>query len=63
LRLKDGFDINEYLERTGLPVSGIQKPIQEAIEKGFLTQKDSWLQPTTRGFDFLNDLTSLFLED
>ncbi len=63
LRLRDGFDINEYSERTGLPSSTIEKSIQVAIEKGFLTQTHSWLQPTTRGFDFLNDLTSLFLED
>ncbi len=63
LRLKEGFDLSEFLERTGLPASSLQNQVQLAVEKGFLIQKDSWLEPTPKGFDFLNDLTTLFLND
>jgi oxygen-independent coproporphyrinogen-3 oxidase len=63
LRLKDGFDFQEFLDRTGLPASSVQKQLKKAVDQGFLNQDNSWLKPTVRGFDFLNDLTSLFLED
>ncbi|MEY4563293.1 MAG: hypothetical protein RLZZ618_2570 [Pseudomonadota bacterium] len=61
LRLKEGFELSRFAERTGLSLAAIQKPLDEAERQGLLTRDFTWAQPTTRGFDFLNDLQALFL--
>jgi len=63
LRLKSGFSLAEFCERTGLPISSIDKPLEEAQRKGLIDRDLSRVWPTTRGFDFLNDLQVLFLAD
>ena len=63
LRLKGGFSLAEFCERTGLPLSSIDKPLAEAQHKGLIERDLARVWPTTRGFDFLNDLQSLFLAD
>jgi putative oxygen-independent coproporphyrinogen III oxidase len=61
LRLADGFALPLFAERTGLSVSAISAALQEAQARGLLTSDLAHAQPTTRGFDFLNDLQALFL--
>lgn len=61
LRLKDGFGLQQFCERTGLPMSAIQKGLQEAERKGLIECDLTHVKPSVRGFDFLNDLQSLFL--
>ena len=66
LRLKDGFPLRLFAERTGLPVSAVLAPLQRARERGLVDWRDEgtadeWVQPTPRGFDFLSDLTALFV--
>jgi oxygen-independent coproporphyrinogen-3 oxidase len=61
LRLKDGFALQDFSERTGLPLSAIEKPLQEAQAKGLIERDLARVKPTERGFDFLSDLQSLFL--
>lgn len=61
LRLKDGFALNDFMERTGLPLSAIEKPLQEAQAKGLVERDFVRVKPTERGFDFLSDLQGLFL--
>ena len=61
LRLKEGFEIAQFVERTGLPVTAIEKALEQAIGKGLLERDLARVWPTTRGFDFLNDLQGLFL--
>ena len=61
LRLKEGFALARFTERTGLPLTALRKPLEEAEAKGWLTRDLQWAQPTERGFDFLNDLQALFL--
>ena len=61
LRLKDGFTLTSYMERTGLPLSTIQPQLNEAEQKGWLEREGVWLKPSARGFDFLSDLQQLFL--
>jgi len=63
LRLRDGFSLTQYRERTGLPMSAIEKNLDEAERKGLIERDLSRVKPTTRGFDFLNDLQALFLAD
>ncbi|MDO8448848.1 MAG: radical SAM family heme chaperone HemW [Rhodoferax sp.] len=61
LRLKDGFDLQQFCERTGLPLSAIQKGLEEAERKGLIERDFARVKPSVRGFDFLNDLQALFL--
>ncbi|WP_374316734.1 radical SAM family heme chaperone HemW [Aquabacterium sp.] len=63
LRLKDGFELLRFTERTGLTLASIQHPLAEAEEKGLLARDLARVWPTARGFDFLSDLQALFLPD
>ena len=66
LRLKDGFEIALFTERTGLPLQRIEAAVETAVQRGLL-QRDllqrhtARLAPTARGFDFLSDLQQIFL--
>ena len=61
LRLREGFTLQQFTERTGLPVTAIQKGLEQAEAKGFIERDFSHVRPTVRGFDFLSDLQTLFL--
>ncbi len=61
LRLKEGFEIARFGERTGLPLSAIERPLAEAERRGLVSRDLQRIQPTPLGFDFLNDLQALFL--
>jgi len=61
LRLREGFALAQFAERTGLPLTAIAQPLQEAERRGLLERDLSHVRPTTRGFDFLSDLQALFL--
>jgi oxygen-independent coproporphyrinogen-3 oxidase len=61
LRLKDGFDLRLFFERTGLAMTAIQNPLDEAERQGLIERDLNRVKPSERGFDFLNDLQSLFL--
>jgi putative oxygen-independent coproporphyrinogen III oxidase len=63
LRLKEGFPIDLFVERTGLSPSRIEPALNEGLKKGLLERKEGWIMPSEKGFDFLNDLQSLFLAD
>lgn len=62
-RLRDGFDLHDFLDRTGLPMSSIDPGLSAAQSKGLLVIDGSRVIPTERGFDFLSDLQGLFLPD
>ena len=62
LRLRHGFSLQEFTERTGLPLSAIEAPLKEAEGKGLIERDFARVRPTVRGFDFLSDLQALFLE-
>jgi oxygen-independent coproporphyrinogen-3 oxidase len=61
LRLRDGFDLAQYTERTGLPLSSVQAALEQAEEKGLLIRQGQHIRPSERGFDFLSELQALFL--
>ena len=63
LRLKEGFALSHYSERTGLSMTAIEPGLIEAERKGLIERDLSRVRPTTRGFDFLNDLQAMFLSD
>ncbi len=61
LRLRDGFDLSLYTERTGLPISSLQTPLEQAEDRGLILREGSHIRPSERGFDFLSELQALFL--
>jgi len=61
LRLKEGFELSQFSERTGLAVTAIQRGLEAAEAKGLLQRDFVRAWPTARGFDFLSDLQQLFL--
>jgi len=63
LRLKQGFAIQDFTERTGLAMTAIQEPLLQAEAKGWIERDWTHVWPTTQGFDFLSDLQALFLPD
>ena len=63
LRLREGFALQDYLDRTGLPLSSIEKALKAAEAKGLITRDWQRVTPTERGFDFLSDLQELFLAE
>ena len=63
LRLKSGFDLELFAERTGLSIETLQAPLELAAQKGWLTINQNHIQTTELGWQFLNTVIQLFLED
>ena len=63
LRLREGFALQDYCDRTGLPLSTIAPALEQAERQGLITRDLGHVRPTARGFDFLNDLLELFLPE
>ncbi|NIC40067.1 radical SAM family heme chaperone HemW [Aquabacterium sp. A08] len=63
LRLRDGFTLAQFSERTGLPISTLGPALQQAERQGWIERDWNSVRPTERGFDFLSDLQALFLPD
>ncbi len=63
LRLREGFLLRDFTERTGLPVSAIEHALSQAQARGLVVRSLDRVQPTERGFDFLSDLQALFLAE
>ena len=63
LRLRGGFDLADYVDRTGLAMTSIQKGLTEAEKMGLIERDLHRVWPTEKGFDFLSDLQALFLAE
>ncbi|MCF8197980.1 MAG: radical SAM family heme chaperone HemW [Sulfuritalea sp.] len=61
LRLNAGFPLPLFTERTGLPLSAIEKSALAARQEGLLETVDGQLRPTLQGRRFLNQLLGRFL--
>jgi putative oxygen-independent coproporphyrinogen III oxidase len=61
LRLRDGFELRDFPDKTGLPFTAIESALQQAERQGLIERDLVRVRPTERGFDFLNDLQALFL--
>ena len=61
LRLTEGFEVRQFGERTGVPISATGKALDEAERSGLITRDHLRIMPTERGRRFLNDLLQLFL--
>jgi putative oxygen-independent coproporphyrinogen III oxidase len=60
-RLKEGFELARFTERTGLSLAALQSGLDQGERKGLIERDFVRVWPTERGFDFLNDLQGLFL--
>jgi oxygen-independent coproporphyrinogen-3 oxidase len=63
LRLRNGFGLREFTERTGLGLSAIEAALTQAEQKGLIERDFARVRPTVRGFDFLSDLQEIFLSN
>ncbi len=63
LRLREGFALRDFCERTGLAVTAIHAALEIAEQKGLVQRDLVQVRPTALGFDFLSDLQALFLPD
>jgi len=63
LRLKDGFEVPLFAERTGLPMTTIEPALADAERRGLIARDHVRIAPTELGRSFLNDLQMLFLSE
>lgn len=63
MRLPEGFALQDFTQRTGLPLSAIEPGLALADARGLIERDLAHVRPTSRGLDFLNDLQALFLPD
>ncbi|MBV0933280.1 radical SAM family heme chaperone HemW [Marinobacterium weihaiense] len=62
LRLTCGTPLDLFSQRTGVSVDFVQHLLDQARQKGLLTNDRTRLAPTLQGRLFLNDLLALFLD-
>jgi putative oxygen-independent coproporphyrinogen III oxidase len=63
LRLPGGFATEIFVERTGLPITIIQRQLEEAERRGLIERDYRRIGPTLTGRRFLNDLLQIFLPE
>lgn len=63
LRLKFGFPISLFAERTGVSISVIDTILTKAKKNGLLYQDHKIICPTKLGYRFLNNLQEMFLSE
>jgi oxygen-independent coproporphyrinogen-3 oxidase len=61
LRLVEGFPAALFGQRTGLPLTVIQEPLEQAEKKGLLERNWQRIRPSAHGRLFLNELLEHFL--
>ncbi len=61
LRLVEGFESKLFAERTGLPLSAIERSLEKAEQQGLIERDFKRVRPTARGRLFLNELLEIFL--
>lgn len=63
LRLTDGFEVNLFADRTGMPITAVEAGLDAAERKGLLYRDHRIIRPTELGGRFLNDLQQMFLQE
>ncbi len=61
LRLNEGFGLELFTARTGLPESTLETTLSQLIGKGLLERRENHIVPTELGRRFLNDVMTAFL--
>jgi putative oxygen-independent coproporphyrinogen III oxidase len=63
LRLREGFELSRFVERTGLPLTAIEQALATAEQRGLIERDLQRVWPSARGYDLLNDVQQLFLPE
>jgi oxygen-independent coproporphyrinogen-3 oxidase len=63
LRLREGFPVSLFTERTGLAFHHLKAGLDQALQRGLLDFNGEHIRPTEIGWQFLNEVIQLFLED
>jgi len=63
LRLSEGFPTRWFTERTGLPLSSIERTVTQAERRGLISRDLDSVRPTALGRRFLTELQSIFLPE
>ena len=63
LRLTEGVSASSFAERTGYPLTIVERELGEAVNRGLIDANPATIRPTALGRRFLNDLQALFLRD
>ena len=61
LRLHEGFDLDDFQARTGLPPEAVMPQLLPARQRQWLQLQDRQVRPTALGRRFANDVIALFL--
>ena len=61
LRLKKGFSLETYTQRTGLAVQSLQPALGECVEQGLLLEHRQHYQCSEKGWHFLDSILENFL--
>jgi len=61
LRLTDGFPTPLFYQHAGVPISHIDKALEQAQHEGLLERDIHFIKPTEKGQRYLNSLIELFL--
>lgn len=61
LRLREGFPITRFGERTGLPVDALQPALDECLAEGLLEWHGESIRCTDHGWNFLDNVLTRFL--
>jgi oxygen-independent coproporphyrinogen-3 oxidase len=61
LRLVDGFPVALFTERTGLPITAVERELASAERDGLIERDHLRIRPSDKGQRFLNDLLERFL--
>ena len=61
VRLKHGFSSALFESRTGLSIETLNSELIKAENLDLLENKNNWIKPTSKGFNFLNELQEIFL--
>ena len=63
LRLRDGFSLLDYRQRTGLDASSLEPALSQCQAQGLLRRSEGRIACTEKGWDFLDDVLGKFLPD
>lgn len=63
MRLSDGVPVSLFAERTGFPLTLIERQLDQAERRGLIERDHLHIKPTPLGRRFLNDLQALFLPE
>lgn len=61
LRLKMGFNLNDYTRLTGLPQNSLQPALRQCVEQGLLIHQQQQVFCSEQGWDFLDEILEKFI--